>query len=339
MRVTIKDIAKTANVSVTTVSMVLNGKDKGYRISENTKQHILKVANEMNYRPNRLAVSLVTKKSNTIGLIVPDISNLFFAELAQGCEREGAKRGYSIILCDTNDDKSRDIEYFRVLTDMGVDGIIYAMSSQIKFDHLSDILTSLHTPLVFVDRLDTSDHYSNIAIDHRLGGYLATKHLIENGHTKIGCITGDLNSYTAHLRFDGYKAALSDFNIEFMPQYIKEGDYRTYSGEKAALELFKEDITAIFSSNDMMAYGVYKAASSKKLNIPNDISVIGFDDVFFSTILDTPLTSISQPVHDIGINAVNKVIGLSDKTALNEQIILNPKLVERNSVKNINFER
>lgn len=333
MRVTIKDIAKQSGLSITTVSMVLNGKEN--RIAPETKKRVLQVAKEMNYRPNQLAVSMITKRTRTLGLIVPDISNLFFAELAKGAEQEGDRMGYNIILCNTNDKAEKDMEYMNVLADRSIDAVIYAMSSQLRMREMVSIIDAMQTPVVLVDRFRVGEHFSSVAIDHRLGGYTATQHLISNGHRHIGCITGPLNIHTAKLRFEGYKAALEDNGIPYREDYVREGDYHIESGELAATELLQKEITAIFSCNDMMAYGIYKVAAKSNKKIPEDISVVGFDNISFSEIMEAPLTTVSQPTYEIGKAAVRKAVDLIENGAVNESIVFDPSLVVRKSVKKI----
>lgn len=338
VRATIRDIAEKAGVSITTVSLVLNGKE--LRIASATKKKIIQIANELNYRPNKLAVGLITKKTNTIGFIVPDISNSFFGELAKGAENEATNSNYNIILSNTNDNPDKDLEYMNILLDRGVDGIIMVPSYTSAGENSKkcyQLMEQCQKPLVLVDRIKIGGKYTSLATDHEMGGYLATKHLIENGHQKIACITGPLGILNSRLRFLGYKKALEDHKIAFRPKYVEEGNYHVEDGEKLAINLFKQDITAIFAFNDLMAYGVYKAASRQGLRVPEDISVIGFDDLFYSGIMEVPLTTIHQPSYEMGEAAVRKIVEfLSNQNASNENVLYKPELIIRNSVKNMN---
>jgi LacI family transcriptional regulator len=338
VRATIKDIAEKAGVSITTVSLVLNGKE--LRIAAGTKKKIIQIANDLNYRPNKLAVGLITKKTNTIGLIVPDISNNFFGELAKGAEHEAANCNYNIILSNTNDKPDKDLEYLNILLDRGIDGIIMVPSSNSVDENAKkcfQLMEQCQKPFVLVDRIKMGDKYTGVSIDHELGGYMATKILIENGHTKIGCITGPLGMLNSRLRFLGYKKALEDSEIKFHAKYVEEGNYHVDDGERLATILFKNDITAIFAFNDLMAYGAYKAAAKIGYRIPENISVVGFDDLFYSGIMDVPLTTIHQPSYEMGETAVKKIVELlTDTKASNESIIYKPELIIRNSVKKLN---
>jgi LacI family transcriptional regulator len=337
-RATIRDIAEKAGVSITTVSLVLNGKE--LRIASATKKKIIRIANELNYRPNQLAVGLITKKTNTIGLIVPDISNTFFGELAKGAEKKASSCAYNIILCNTNDNPDKDVEYLNILLDRGVDAVIMVPSANSADSMAKKCLTLMEQcqkPLVLVDRIKMGEKHTSISVDHEQGGYIATKYLIENGHTRIGCITGPLGMLNSRLRFLGYKKALKDSDIRFQAKYVEEGNYHVEDGERLAEGLFENKVTAIFAFNDLMAYGVYKAAAKHGCRIPEDISVVGFDDLFYSGIMEVPLTTIHQPSYEIGEAAVKRIVELvKDENTKKEAIIFKPKLIVRNSVQNIN---
>lgn len=334
IRATIRDIAERAGTSITTVSLVLNGKE--LRISSATKKKIIDIANELNYRPNKLAVGLITKKTNTLGLIVPDISNSFFGELAKGAEDMASNCNYDIILCNTNDNPEKDLKYMDILLDRGVDGIIMVPSSLSAGEILKkcyNLMEQCQKPFILVDRIKMGDKYTSISVDHELGGYLATKHLIENGHTKIGCITGPLGMLNSRLRFLGYKKALEEYGIPYCAQYVEEGNYHVEDGEILSEKLFQHKVTGIFAFNDLMAYGVYKAAHKFGYQIGEDISVVGFDDLFFSGIMEVPLTTIRQPSHQMGEASVRKILELlTDSNAKNESILYDPELMSRDSV-------
>lgn len=337
VRATIKDIAEQAGVSITTVSLVLNGKE--LRIAAATKRKIIKIANDLNYRPNKLAVGLITKKTSTIGLIVPDISNSFFGELAKGAENEAANCNYNIILSNTNDKSNKDLEYMNILLDRGVDGIIMVPSSNSADENSKkcyQLMEQCQKPFILVDRIKMGDKYSSVSIDHEMGGYQATKHLIENGHTMIGCITGPLGMLNSRLRFIGYKKALEDYKIPYKASFVAEGNFHVADGERLAAGLFDQKVTAIFAFNDLMAYGVYNAAAKLGYKIPEDISVVGFDDLFYSGIMEVPLTTIHQPSYEMGEAAVKKIVELlMDTNASNESITYKPELIIRSSVKNM----
>ncbi|WP_321003922.1 LacI family DNA-binding transcriptional regulator [Eisenbergiella porci] len=336
-RTTIKDIASRAGVSITTVSLVLNGKE--HRIAQETKKKIINIANELDYRPNQLAIGLITKRTNTIGLIVPDISNTFFGELAKGAEKKAAEKNFNIILCNTNDTASKDYEYLNVLLDRGVDGIILVPSGRGRDETIPKCFTLLEQcqkPFVLADRIKVGDKYSGVTLDQEQGGFIATNHLIQNGHKKIGCITGPLGMLNAYLRYQGYRKAIEEAGIEYHPKWVREGNYHIEDGVELSKALFQEGVTAIFACNDLMAYGVYQSAVRAGIKVPEELSIVGFDDIIFSQFSEVPLTTIHQPTYQMGETAVQKLLALiMDKEEKNEKIVFKPELIIRNSVKAI----
>ncbi len=338
---TIKDIAKEAKVSVTTVSFVLNGKLDN--ISEETIKKVKAVADKFNYSPNPIAVGLVTRKTKTIGLIIPDIQNLFFSQMAKHIEGELIKDGYNLILCNTDDKYERDLKTIMTLANRNVDAIIFSPSTQSMFiknqKKIVELLRKTNIPYLVIDREIDNLGGNMVVNDDLYGGYIATKHLLEHGHRRIGCITGPLNVSSAKKRYEGYIKALREFNLDINKDYIIEGDYHYNSGYYDTKALLSKDITAIFASNDLMAYGVYKACKEFNRKIPEEISVVGFDDLYFSSILDVPLTSVKQDVEQLSkkISAaiLNKVSNNEDL----QTIVFKPSLTIRNSVAKINCIR
>jgi len=333
-KTTIKEIARAAGVSPATVSIVLNGKD--YRISEKTRAKVVRVANELDYRPKQLAVSLRSQRSRTLGLILPDVSNAFFAEIAKGAEEQAFASGYAVILCNTNDQASRDVLYINLLIDRHVDGIALTASCPLQGTERSACRKQLalsQTPAVLIDRTPLSDTTSSIMVDHQKGGYLATEYLLEQGHRAVGCITGPLRMYTASLRYQGYCKALEAYGVARDMRLVEYGHYHMEDGEQAAARLIRHGATAIFACNDLMAYGVYRYAKAQGLSIPEDLSVVGFDDLYFSALPDPPLTTVGQNAWEIGAAAIRKLIALiENKSEKNESLRAEPRLVVRSSV-------
>ncbi|MGB9779554.1 LacI family DNA-binding transcriptional regulator [Caldanaerobacter sp.] len=333
MAVTIKDIARLANVSVTTVSRVINNKPEG--VSEETRQKILKLVRELGYQPNAIARGLVTKKTKTIGLIIPDISNPFFPDIARGVEDSAHIYGYNVFLCNTDDNLEKESEYIKALKEKYVDGIIFTSSSIPKHEHIIELVES-GIPVVIMDRRVDSENIYGVFLDNYEGGYIATKHLIDLGHEKIGCITGPLHTKSARERLEGYKKALLDSGIKIDEKLIFEGDYKINGGIIGAERLLKDnkDMSAIFACNDLMAYGAYKTIRSFGYKIPDDISVVGFDDIQLSQILEPQLTTIKQPAYDMGLTAARMLIKLIEGKKLKKKIInFRPQLVIRQSTK------
>ncbi|WP_312642094.1 LacI family DNA-binding transcriptional regulator [Hydrogenoanaerobacterium sp.] len=333
MRTTIKDIAAKTNLSVTTVSLVLNNKPS--KISQKTKELVLKTAKELHYRPNQLAVGLIKKRTKTIGLIVSDIRNNFFSSLAKGIEDECRRNGWTLILCNTSDNHQRDIEYIHVLASKSVDGILYCMSvdsTRENFQKSYDLLGALNIPFVMIDRSYPMPNRAIVRLDHIRGGYMATQHLLELGHKRIACVTGPNYLEDSRDRLDGYKKALMEAGIVFDESLIFEGGYDMGSGINAVHSLIGKDFSAIFAFNDMMAYGVYKGLKAHGLCVPADISVIGYDDIFLSEILEVPLTTIKQPIELMGCAATKKLISIIEHEPLGgDTTIFEPELIVRKS--------
>ena len=339
MNVTLKDIAVKTGFSITTVSLVLNNKQT--RVSNKTKQLIIKVAHELNYIPNQTAISLVKKESKTLGLIISDIANPFFAELSKGISAKAAEYGFNIILCDTEDSYELTMRYLRILISKNVDGIIMTLSQDINDKNLSLIENFLenHTlPVVLVERDDPLVMSDCVVVNHQMGSYLASRHLIELGHRNVGCITGPSHLVATDYRLKGFKTAFEENGLKFRKELVVEGNYHIESGYIGAQKVLDIDpsITTIHVFNDMMAYGVFECLKDKGINIPEQISVVGFDDIFFSKMLYVPLTTIALPIHQMGEKAVQLLIErILNKTLPFRCDIFEPKLVVRKSTCNI----
>ena len=309
MRVTIKDVARQAGVSTSTVSLVLN--NKPVSISQETRNAVLTAARELNYRPNQLAVSLVTQKSKTLGLIIPDNSNLFFAQLSKHIEIAANQAGYTLIYGNSNDSVRTDLHYLHIFGDRGVDGIIIAPSvfgAPDEYWSCLSFIYSLKLPVVFVDRAMQESNLPSILPDNFTGGYLATRHLLDQGHRVVGCCTGPANLESCVQRLNGYRKALEEYGIAFNPALIYQGDFSTESGQKALPYLLGQNITAVFAFNDMMAFGLYKELHSFNLSVPGDLSIVGFDDIFFAEIIQPPLTTVAQPIAEMAASVVEKLV-------------------------------
>lgn len=331
MRVTIKDIAKKAGVSITTVSRVMNDKLGG--ISQETRERILKIVDEMNYQPNALARSLVTKQSLTLGLVLPNISNPFFPEMVRGVEDLASQHGYSVFLCNTDDDEEKEKHYIQLLKEKYVDGIIFSSNNRYSEKHY-EILQKANIPFVLIDRgeEDGNSPYNGVFIDNEKGAYLATKHLIEYGHKGIACLTGPKQVGTAKRRIRGYQKAMMEANL---PIHLINGDFRMKDAYIATKKLLpSEEITAIFASNDLMACGIYQAAYELGIKIPEDLSVVGFDDIQLVEALTPKLTTIRQSSYTLGKTAAEMIIQeLKEKKIAKQVVILDPALVIRQSTK------
>lgn len=333
MRATIKDIAAKTNLSVTTVSLVLN--NKPCKIPDSTKKLVLDTAIAMDYRRNQLAVSLLKKRTRTIGIILSDIRNSFFSSLAKGVEDECRKRGWTVILCNTSDLHERDLECINMLGSKSVDGILYCMSvdsSLQKFEESRALLRAWGIPFVVIDRSFELEGLTIVKVDHVMGGFLATCHLLELGHRRIACVTGPDHLVDSRERLDGYSKALEKYGVKYDPDIIIAGNYDMQSGMAGVDRLMSKDFSAIFAFNDLMAYGAHKGLRRYDLAVPDDVSIVGYDDVFFAELFETPLTTIHQPVRRLGVTAVRTLISLVEhEPGVAPVTLLKPELVVRKS--------
>ncbi len=331
LKVTIKDIAREAGVSVTTVSRVINNKPD---VSDKTKEKVLKIIDEFNYNPNSVARGLVMQKTHTIGLIIPDISNPFFPDIAKAIEDKAQKLGYSVILFNTDNHLEREKKGVDLFKSKQVDGLVVSLSLGNE-DILKD-LKKRNYPVVQIDRAVLNHLYPLISIDNKKSAYEIVQFLIKKGHKKIAHITGDLNTTTARDRLAGYKKALHDFDIEIDEELIIEGDYSKKAGLEGAEKLLKlkNPPTAVFAANDLTAAGVYNAVFAEGLNIPEDIAVAGHDDIDLASLLRPALTTMSQPKYSIGERAVTVLMKMinSDRELKIDDQILSTNLIIRESV-------
>lgn len=330
---TLKDIAEKCNVSVAAVSLVLN--DKPNRISETVKKDIIATAKELNYQPNQVARSLSKGKSNIIGLIIPDIRNNHFANILAEIEELLTPSGYNIMVGNSNDEAQSDLSFLRSFVSYNVDGLIVVTASnhtEATLKEIDQILIDSKIPIVFLDRDPNIKNYSSFTTNNRLGGYLATKHLISLGHKRIGCLTGPLKSKSAYGRYQGFLDALKEFDLFETSNIYFEGDYKIESGIASFPYFLRFNATAIFSSNDIMAIGLNHAAQSHNLTIPKDLSIVGFDDIDLAKLMYPTLTTVSQPVSKIIKNGCQTLLyKIRNKSHVAETKIYDPELIIRDS--------
>lgn len=336
MRTTLKDIANKAGVSISTVSLVLNNRPS--RISLSTNKRIQEIADELNYHPNNLALGLLNKTTYAIGVIIPDLNNLFFSELCSSCESEARNQGYSISIACSDEHYSQDLNYIDIMLANQIDGIIYAQSASTDKETSQNIYNRIinsSTPFVAVDRFADLPLVKSVSLDNEKGGYLATRHLLELGHKRIGCLTGQQSNETTRARYRGYCKALLEAGIKLEARFIIEGDYSIESGYNALSSLRGQGISAIFCFNDMMALGVYRACKTYGIKIPEDLSVIGYDNVIVSDLVSPPLTTISQDPGEIGRQSIKTLISIINKEDNIKNTVFTPVLKVRASTQNI----
>lgn len=332
MKVTIKDIAQECGVSISAVSLVLNNRE--CRISEETRNRILDTAAKYRYRPNKLAVGLLKKQTSTLGLIVPSLSNLFFAELCRGCEMEARRNGYSLMIVSSEEFPNKNVQFIDSLVDSQVDGIVYVSPSSIDSQAIreaSQRIESAGIPYVTVDREVTGSTSRSVSVDNALGGYIATRHLLSLGHRRIGCLTGPLCNSTSIQRLAGYKKALGEYHIPYDPQLVLEGDFSVDSGHKSIAYMRGQEATALFCFNDMMAIGAYRAMREYGMKLPQDLSLVGYDDIFITELLETPLTTVNQPAAQIGASAARLLLNQIKGNPEEENPVFIPSLKVRSS--------
>ncbi|MFH4462374.1 substrate-binding domain-containing protein [Vibrio diabolicus] len=331
---TMKDIAKLAGVSTSTVSHVIN---KTRFVSEEISERVNNAAKELNYyAPSALARSLKVNRTKTIGMLVTTSTNPFFGEVVKGVERSCYQKGYSLILCNTEGDNERMRQSINTLLQKRVDGLIL-MCSSLEGERIDVFERYPDIPVVVMDwgpMLFTSDKIQDNSLR---GGYLAAKYLIDCGHTEIGCITGPLIKHQAQMRYEGYKRAMNEAGLEFNANWIIESDFECEGGYQAFMKMAQRGTlpSSIFVSNDMMAMGVINAANELNIKVPEQISIIGYDDIHIAKFMSPSLTTIHQPKYRLGQAAVETLVRrLDDKSNEAQVVQLEPALVVRNSVTN-----
>ena len=326
---TIREVAESAGVSYATVSHVINNTRL---VSPETRERVLEAMVKLNYRPNALARSLRQGKTNTIGLVLPDSANPFFAEISRSIEDEAFKKGYSVVLCNTESDTTRELFYVDLLSKKQVDGIVFVAAGD-QADSL-DFLLGRNLPVVMIDRNIPDVEVDAVLTDHQLGGWLATHHLIELGHTRIACIAGPSSITPGAERLIGYRKALEEAGIPFDENLILRGDYHARSGMEVTQFILQMDPrpTAIFALNDLMALGALRAAAEAGYSVPSDLAIVGYDDLEISRFTNPPLTTIAQPKKEIGAQAVHLLVDrMAHKSNTTNRLVLEPELIIRRS--------
>lgn len=308
-KVTMQMIADMAGVSKTTVSRVIN--DKSYVAGE-TRRKITDLIKEYNYVPNVFARALNFNSSHTLGLVITEITNIIIAERTAVIEKTASEQDYSVILCPTGGKIAEEIHYVNILRERKVDGMIIIHAGNNKRDGVKHLFQLKKDDIPFVLICDPVSKLVTdyVVIEHQRGAYDAVKHLLDLGHKQIGYISGPPGLYTEANRFKGYKQALRDYDIEVDDRLIQEGGYDIEDGYRAAISLLKGNVrpSAIFAFNDMEAIGVLRAAKELGLHIPNNLALVGTDDIRIAPLLDVSLTTINFPEKQIGQVAVELLL-------------------------------
>ncbi|MDD2959964.1 MAG: LacI family DNA-binding transcriptional regulator [Lachnospiraceae bacterium] len=337
MRVTAKMIATEAGVSEATVSLILNGRTA--RISEKTRRKVLDIADKYKFSCNRIAVSLATRKTKTIGLILPNLTNPLFPRIAASVEKIAQMNDYALFLCNCEESASLFLNYLKAMQSRCIDGLIILLPSEIdekREQYYETIYHAMHqcnVPIILVEREMHGMHFDFVGLDNKMGGRMAAEYLLKCGHRKIGHVTG--TPYFAK-RTEGFLEKLVEHGIQLEENYIVNGDFSVESGYTGAKKLLKQNITAIFAGNDRMALGAYRAISECGLRVPEDISLIGFDDDPISEAMLVPLTTIRQSGETMGKKACELLLSyLEEETEIEKgnTYLIAPTFIERKSVK------
>ncbi len=331
---TIKDIAKVAGVSVTTVSRALNGYSD---VNEKTRRKISEIAKELNYSPNTLARGLVMKKTKTIGMLVSGMNRAnskdnFTFEVLSGVNECISERDYDLVLFSTTTTKQREKTYSQLCRERRVDGVIL-QGMKIDDPYLKEVVES-DIPCMLIDIPISSESVGYVTTDSVLGAKRAVDYLIQSGHKKIAFMNGHDQAYVSQQRLKGYRDALREAGIDFREEYVRNGDFLEDKAEEEAAKLLDEhpDITAIFCASDLMALGVMKSARSSGRAVPEQLSIIGYDNILLAGYASPPLTTIAQDKFDLGYKAANALIDMLEEEGPAKIITLETELIVRESV-------
>ncbi|CAI6086525.1 HTH-type transcriptional regulator DegA [Paenibacillus sp. JJ-100] len=329
MKATIYDIAREAGVSIATVSQVINGKGK---ISEKRRAEIMEIMERLHYQPSAIAAALTGKQTYTLGLLVPDISNPYFAELARAVEDRSRQLGYSVVICSTDNKDERVERYLNLLQQKRVDGMM--IGTGIENAEILSPLLQQSIPVALIARHMPALSVHTVTIDDKLGGSLAAQHLLELGHTHVAVLSEPFKVSSSQERVRGFRETLTKAGYVLGPDQIRESAADLNSAKQEALRLLsgQNRPTGLFCCNDMQAIGAIQAAKERGLRVPEDVSIIGFDNTILASVTSPPLTTIAQPIEELGRYAVDILIEeLKDNNNEPKQRILKPELVVRAS--------
>nr|MBC7243888.1 LacI family DNA-binding transcriptional regulator [Chloroflexota bacterium] len=328
MGVSIKEVAKAAGVSHSTVSRALRDSPL---VNDETKRRIRRLAEEMGYVPSGVARGLVTQSTRTIGLVVTTIADPFVAEIVRGVEELALDHGYSVFLCNSNAQPQREVAVVRLLHENRVDGVIVT-SSRVG-DLYLPLLEEMKVPVVLINNQRAGRYVWSVATDNVHGGCLATEYLIELGHRRIGYIGGSPEVSSNRDRLHGYRQALKSHRIRYDPRLVTSGNGRMEGGQTGVQSLLSlpQPPTAIFCYNDMTAIGALRALKEARVHVPQDMSVIGFDDIALAAYVDPSLTTVAQPKHEMGQLAMRMLLELLSGKKDVHNIVLQGELIVRAS--------
>lgn len=326
MNVTIYDVAREANVSMATVSRVVNGNPN---VKPATRKKVMEVIERLEYRPNAVARGLASKKTTTVGVIIPDISNIFYAELARGIEDIATMYKYNIILSNSDQNTNKELHLLNTMLGKQVDGIVF-MGGNITSAHVEEFKRS-PVPIVLAGSMESTGEIPSVNIDYRQAAFDAVTAFIEEGHKNIAYVIGPLHDMiNKEQKLAGYREALEKAGLEYKEDYVVEGDYTYDSGLEAWRKLTELDKkpTAILAGDDEMALGILHGAQDEGVVIPDQLEVIASDNTRLALMVRPQLTSIVQPLYDIGAVAMRLLTKYMNKEEVQEQIVVLPHRIE-----------
>lgn len=329
MNITIYDVAREANVSMATVSRVVNGNPN---VKPTTRKKVLATIQQLGYRPNAVARGLASKKTTTVGAIIPDISSIFFAELARGIEDIATMYKYNIILSNSDQNKEKEFQLINTMLEKQVDGILF-MGGNITPEHIQ-YFESTSVPVVLAATYDESETIPSVNIDYKAAAYEATKFLIDKGNKHPAFVSGEEDTQINQLKYDGFLSALKESSTPVNEAFTIHGDYTYDSGIKAVNQLFelKDRPTAVFAASDEMALGIIHGAQDKGYNVPKDLEVVGFDNTRLASMVRPTLSTIVQPMYDIGAVAMRLLTKYMNKEeVIDKKVVLPHRIENRNS--------
>jgi LacI family transcriptional regulator len=323
------DVAREAGVSSMTVSRVINRKGE---VSEDTRQRVEAVIERLGYRPSGIARGLATQRTGTLGLVIPDVANPFFADVARGVEHGAYAEGYNVFLCNTEEDPERELAVLKSLEEKRVDGLVLC-SSRLDEGELRAVV-SRHPKVVLVNRRLEGDSVGSVLVDDATGGKLATHLLLEAGHQAIGYLGGPPVSHSGRQRAIGYQVALGDAGVSSDPAWVRHCRPMVAGGQEVARELLinQPEISALFCYNDLVAVGALQACGELGRRVPDDVAVVGYDDIPLAALVTPALTTCRVPRYELGSQTVDLLLdqikGCTDDCG---EIVLAPELVVRAS--------
>lgn len=331
MAASIKDVAKEAGVSIATVSRVLNDVDV---VNEETKKKVVEAIKKLGYRPNIVARSLKTQRTRTVGIIIPDISSQFYPEIVRGAEDVSNIYDYNIMLCNTDLDPEKEMEYLRVLKEKMVDGVLY-MSNSLE-PNILELIKELQLPMVLVETTSTEGDIPSVTINNEKAAHEGVNYLIHKGNKRVAYIGTHEDAVNASaLRYTGYKKAIKENNLELNEKIIYFGGLKAQDGYEGMNKILdQEKIDSVFCASDEVAMGAINALRDRGISVPEDVDVIGFDNIYSSAIFYPKITTIAQPMYDMGSVGMRMLIKIINKQELEtKNYILDHSLIKRDSCK------